>query len=151
MGIATSAKRAVLVGIVCGLAACSPQFRNHGYAPSDEELSEIIVGVDTRDTVSEVVGSPSSGGVLRESGYYYVSQRVRSFAYQAPEVVERQVVAISFDAEGVVRNIERFALEDGEVVALSRRVTDSNVQGISFIRQLLGNLGRFTPDTLSDI
>ena len=148
MDIVTGAKRVLMVGLVCGAAACSPQFRNHGYAPSEDQLAEIVVGVDTRDTVAEVVGAPSSSGVLRDSGYYYVSQRVRNFAYQAPSVVEREVVAISFDPEGVVQNIERFALEDGEVVALSRRVTDSNVQGISFIRQLLGNLGRFNADTL---
>jgi outer membrane protein assembly factor BamE (lipoprotein component of BamABCDE complex) len=103
----------------------------------------VIVGVDTRDTVADVIGSPSSSGVLRDSGYYYVSQQVRTFAYQAPEVIDRQVVAVTFDADGVVQNIERFALEDGNVVALSRRVTDSNVQGLSFLRQLLGNIGSF--------
>ncbi|KPQ14077.1 MAG: hypothetical protein HLUCCO18_16175, partial [Rhodobacteraceae bacterium HLUCCO18] len=45
-------------------------------------------------------------------------------------------------------NVERFGLEDGNVVALSRRVTDSNVQGIGFLRQLLGNLGRINLDDL---
>lgn len=130
---------------LAGLMACTPQFRNHGYAPSDEDLSEIIVGVDTKDTVADVIGAPSSSGVLRESGYYYVSQRIRTFAYQEPRIIDRQVVAISFDKSGVVQNIERFTLEDGNVVALSRRVTTSNVQGISFLRQLLGNLGRFSP------
>ena len=36
------------------------------------------------------------------------------------------------------------------VVALSRRVTDSNVRGVSFLRQLLGNLGRFRAEDLLD-
>jgi hypothetical protein len=39
--------------------------------------------------------------------------------------------------------VERFGLERGNVVAFSRRVTESNVQGISFLRQLFGSLGRF--------
>ncbi len=45
---------------------------------------------------------------------------------------------------------ERFGLQDGEVIALNRRVTDSNIEGVSFIRQLLGNLGRVDAGTLLD-
>lgn len=141
--IARGARMGVLLVVVLAVAACTARIRNHGYTPTDDELAEVVVGLDTRDTVADVIGSPSSSGVLRDSGYYYVSQQVRTFAYQAPEVIERQVVAITFDSEGVVQNIERFALEDGNVVVLSRRVTDSNVQGLSFLRQLLGNIGSF--------
>ena len=54
-------------------------------------------------------------------------------------------MAVSFDANGVVANIERFGLERGRVVTLSRRVTDSGVTGVSLAGQLLGNLGNFNP------
>jgi len=120
-------------------------FRNHGYAPTDEELQEIIVGVDTRATVEDLIGRPSTAGVLTESAFYYLSDRRRHFAYREPEVIDRQLVAVSFDADGVVANIERFTLRDGRVVPLSRRVTDSSVEDSTFLRQLLGNLGRFNP------
>jgi len=36
------------------------------------------------------------------------------------------------------------------VVALSRRVTDSNIEGVSFLRQLLGNLGNLDAGSLLD-
>ena len=124
------------------LASCAAQYQNHGYIPSEEDLAEIIVGVDTRDTVSDVIGSPSSAGLLSTSGYYYVRSRVRSFGAQRPKVVERQVLAITFDAEGVVSNIERYGLEDGQIVTLERRVTESSVVDRTFLRQLLGSLGR---------
>lgn len=39
-------------------------------------------------------------------------------------------------------NIERFGLEDGQVIQLSRRVTESSVQDIGFLRQILSNFGR---------
>ncbi|MEM9349415.1 MAG: outer membrane protein assembly factor BamE [Pseudomonadota bacterium] len=137
--------RATLICATLALGACAATFRDHGYAPTDAELQEIIVGVDTRATVEDVVGRPSTSGVLTESAYYYLFDRRRQFAYQAPEVVDRQLVAISFDNDGVVSNIERFTLEDGRVVPLSRRVTDSAVRDTTFIRQLLGNVGRFDP------
>jgi hypothetical protein len=31
-------------------------------------------------------------------------------------------------------------------VVLSRRVTESNIKGIGFLRQIMGNLGRFRAD-----
>lgn len=137
--------------LILALAACSSIYRNHGYAPTDDELSFLVVGVDTRATVEETVGRPSATGVLNEAGWYYVSSRWRHYAYRAPEAIDRQVVAISFAGEdGTITNIERFTLEDGQVVPLSRRVTDSGVQGTSFLRQLLGNIGTLDPTQLFD-
>jgi len=130
---------------ILAISGCVASFRNHGYIPPDDLLDEIVVGIDTRASVEESVGSPSSSGLLNEGGYYYVRSRIRSFAYRAPEVIDRQVLAISFDANGVVANIERFGLEDGRVVALERRVTESSVVDRTFLRQLLGSFGRLRP------
>lgn len=139
----TSKLRLGIVGIaILAMSACVASYRNHGYIPPEDIVSEIVVGVDTRDSVAEVAGSPSSAGLLSDSGYYYVRSRVRSFAYQAPKVIDRQVLAITFDVEGVVANIERFGLEDGRVITLERRVTESSVVDRTFLRQLLGGLGR---------
>lgn len=137
-------KGTVLALSVTALSACATQYRNHGYVPTDEDLQEVVVGVDNRASVAESIGAPSAGGVLNESGYYYVRSQVRHFAYQEPKVIDRQLVAISFDSRGVVSNVERFTLEDGQVVPLSRRVTTSGIGDISFLRQLLSNLGRFS-------
>ena len=139
------ASRAIACVVVLAAAACTPIYKNHGYIPTPEELAEISVGVDTRDTVLEKAGAPSSSGVLKDSGYYYVASRVRHYGPKRPEVVSRELVAISFDQRGVVRNIERFGLEDGYIIELDRRVTDSSVQDKGFLRQLLGNIGNFNP------
>jgi outer membrane protein assembly factor BamE (lipoprotein component of BamABCDE complex) len=138
-----------LVALLCSVvASCSAIYRNHGYVPSEDELSEIVVGLDTRGTVETIVGRPSAAGILDEGGWYYVRSQYRTFAYRKPQEIDRQVVAITFGDEDVVTNIERFGLEDGRVVALSRRVTDKNTQGIGFLRQAFGNLGRFNPADL---
>lgn len=123
------------------LSACTPTYQNHGYIPRDEDLAKITVGKSTTEEVSLAVGRPSSIGVLSGSGWFYVGSRFKQIGIRAPAEIDRQVVAISFDDKGVVSNVERFGLEKGEVVAISRRVTSSNIKGISFLRQLLGNLG----------
>lgn len=139
-------RRVIRFGIVAALmlavSSCAATFRNHGYVPADRDLQDIVVGVDTRGTVETLVGRPTTAGILDESGWYYVRTRVRTYLYFEPEAVEREVVAITFSDKGIVENIERFGLEEGRVVALSRRVTDKNTKGIGFLRQAFGNLGR---------
>jgi outer membrane protein assembly factor BamE (lipoprotein component of BamABCDE complex) len=142
-GLRNWARAASLLICAAALAACTTTYRNHGYVPSDDDLSEIAVGVDTQGSVEETVGRPTTSGVLQAQAWYYVGSRWRHFAFLAPMPVDRQVVAISFDGRGVVSNIERFTLEDGQVVPLSRRVTDSSVKNTTFLRQLMGNLGQF--------
>ncbi len=132
------------------LAGCSPTYRNHGYIPSDEDLQELAIGIDTRASVEDLVGPPSSGGLLEGGDYYYVRSRTKTFGIRAPKETERQVLVVSFDAAGVLQNVEQFGLEAGRVVRLSRRVTSSAVGNVSLIRQLLGNIGQFdAADALS--
>lgn len=123
------------------LTACT-QFRNHGYAPSDADLANVVVGTDTRETVASVVGNPGASGLTDDSNWYYVESRFRHFAFQAPKEIEREVVVISFGGSGRVSNIERFGLEQGRVITLSRRVTATSKVKIPFLRRLFGNLGQ---------
>ena len=146
MGMSVPGVRMALAGLaLLALAACSEIVRNHGYAPSDEDLATVAVGRDTRDTVAFKVGRPSAGGLMQDGGWYYVQSRWSHQGARAPREVDRQVVAVSFDNQGRVSNVERFGLEQGQVVALSRRVTDSNIKGVGLIQQMMGNLGRFNP------
>jgi hypothetical protein len=59
--------------------------------------------------------------------------------------VERQVLAISFNEDDTIANIETFGLEDGRIVPLTRRVTDNSVVKTGFLRQLLNNIGALNP------
>ncbi len=133
------------LALLVGLSACTATYRNHGYVPDDVVLSDVIVGVDTRASVEETVGRPVATGVREDTAWYYVGSKWEYFAYRKPRPIERQIVAISFRPSGVVSNIERFSLEDGKVVTLSRRVTDSNIKNVTFLRQLLGSVGNFNP------
>lgn len=134
--------RVIAVLALVFVTACSAIVRNHGYVPPDEDLARIEVGRDTRDSVAAALGRPGISGILDDSGWYYVRHTTRTMAWQAPEEVNRDVVAISFSPSGTVTNVERFGLEDGRVVRLSRRVTEGGSAGVGFLRQAFGNLGR---------
>lgn len=134
--------------LVLGLSACSPVFRDSGYIPSEDDLKQVVVGKTTRDEVADIIGRPSSSGVLSGSGWYYVGSRFKYFGARAPQEVDRQVVAISFDDKNTVSNIEHFGLADGKIITISRRVTESGIKSNGLLRQLLGNLGGFNPSTV---
>ncbi len=138
------------LGMAVALTACSPVVRHHGYAPDEFQLAMIEVGRDGRDEVAEVVGFPGVTGLVTEDVWYYVkSRRLQGGIGESPEEA-REVIAISFDAQDRVSNVERFGLEDGQVVALSRRVTESNVPPPSLLSQLLRNIGVFQPSQFFD-
>ncbi len=137
-----------IIGLAVLITGCAATYRNHGYVPSDEDLARIEVGVDTRETVAVEVGRPSAAGLLNDVGWYYVQSRWKHAGAFSPKEENRQVVAITFTEDGVVENVERFGLEQGRVVALSRRVTESNIKGLSFLSQLLGNIGKLRADQL---
>lgn len=143
LGTRTGMKWVIFAPALFMLGACTAQYRNHGYVPSEEELAEITVGVDTKTTVNEAIGVPSTIGVLTSDDYYYVRSRLRTYGARAPKVVDRQLVVIDFNESEVVANIERYGLEDGLPVLLNRRVTDSPTKGKGLIRQLLSNVGNF--------
>jgi hypothetical protein len=65
--------------------------------------------------------------------------------YRSPEIVERQLVVVTFTSNGLLENIERFELQDQEVVVLSRRITESGIKGMSLIQQLLNSAGNYDP------
>lgn len=141
--------RTALLLVALGAAVgCTAIHRTHGYIPPQETLAQVTPGEDTRATVEEIAGPPTTGSALGDGNFYYVQSRFRHFAFTEPTEVAREVLAVSFDSRGVVRNIERFGLDEGRVVRLSRRVTDDGIQDTSFLGQLLGSIGNFDAGSL---
>ncbi len=137
-------KQVALALLVLSIAAaCARLSESHGYIPEQAALDEVVVGQDTTQTAGLILGRPGTNGIVDARGWYYVRSDYERFLWRAPKEVNRQVVAVSFDEAGVIENVERFGLEEGQVVVLSRRVTTSNTRGVSFLRQLFSNLGNF--------
>ena len=143
--------KTTVVGLcLFAVISCTPVYRNHGYTPSETQLAYLVVGVDTRATVEETLGPPTISDA--ETGrLYYISSRWRHYGMNPPKPISRNIVAVALDSSEVVANISRYGLADGEIVALTRRVTDGGTEEITFLRQLLGNIGRFdASDILSE-
>ncbi len=130
-------------------AGCSPVVRNHGYAPQPEELADLRVGLDTRASVQSKIGRPAGSGIFTDDGWYYVSSKVEHLTYHAPEVVDRRVVAVMFDANDVVAAVTEYGLEDGRIVDLESKTTPTYGRQLTILEQAFGNIGVITEETLT--
>ena len=130
------------------LTSCSTIYKDHGYLPLDTDLKSVVIGKDSRNSITELLGSPSGSGVLEDGAIFYISTKIKNFLFYEPKVVSRDMIVVSFDEKDLVENVERFSLEDGRVVVLSRRVTSAPAKGPKILTQILGNLGNADAGTL---
>lgn len=130
-------------------AACAPRQDYRGSALDEDKLNLVQVGTSTEAQVNALLGSPSTISTFPDWGvtYYYISSETETVAFLAPELIDQQVVAIAFDKDNRVKEIKRYGLKDGKQVAFIDRETPTRGKELTFIEQLLGNLGRFNSST----
>lgn len=138
--LAAAALGLLLVG------ACSPIKHTHGYTPRANELEQIEVGIDTRTSVQNKLGRPSTLGAFNEDDWIYVSIKSETIAFFEPEVVEKQVVLISFDSSDVVADVGKYGIEEGRVIDLVNRTTPTSGRKLTLLQQVFKNVGRYGSD-----
>lgn len=116
--------------------------RSHGYRYTTQEEPNITPAEDTQDSVLARLGNPSTRGTFEDDTWYYISSTRESLAYLRPATRDRRIIAVSFDDAGVVSEVNEYSLEDGRVVAYADRETPTRGRELSFLEQLLGNVGR---------
>jgi outer membrane protein assembly factor BamE (lipoprotein component of BamABCDE complex) len=141
-----SGSPALIFVLALGLAACTPEVSTHGYRPDAAALARLEPGRTTRDETLQLLGSPSAIATFDDRVWYYVTQRTERMSFYQEEVVDQQVVAITFDDSGVIRSIEHQDLADARELALVERETPTSGSELSMLQQFLGNLGRFNPE-----
>jgi outer membrane protein assembly factor BamE (lipoprotein component of BamABCDE complex) len=142
-------KRCVVVLLAVLLGGCSAQIDSHGEHLEEGRLALVRPGVQNRDDVARLLGSPSSTSPFGDDTWYYISDVVETRSIFDREVTERQVVTIQFDPQGIVREVDMFGLEKGREVELVERETPSFGESLTFIDQLVGNLGRFNREQMN--
>lgn len=134
----------VAIGSVSfGLVACSPMVRTHGHVLDEAALARIEPGRTSRDQVAQLLGSPSSRSMFDGEAWYYVTQRTERHSFYQEKVVEQNVVAITFDEQGMVTDVARRNLDDAREIELVDRETPTVGSELTIVEQFIGNIGRF--------
>lgn len=131
--------------VLAGVTACAPIRDVRGYVPDEEKVAAVRVGADTRDSVQEKLGTPSSTATFGDPTWYYISTEQERYAFFKPDVTKRQILAVAFSEDGKVADIRTYGIEDGQVIALVDRETPSRGKEMSFLQQMFGNMGAMPP------
>jgi outer membrane protein assembly factor BamE (lipoprotein component of BamABCDE complex) len=125
------------------LCACSTTVEQRGNLPPPEKMAQIHPGKTDKDQVIKILGTPSSISVFNDKDWYYISSRTGQFSFLDPKVLDQQVYVVSFNDDGVVRAVDHKTLVDGKEVVPIARATPAPGRELTFLEQLLGNLGKF--------
>jgi outer membrane protein assembly factor BamE (lipoprotein component of BamABCDE complex) len=132
--------------LVIFLTGCYPTIDSRGYNPETFDLAQIQVGIDTRQSVQEKLGSPSTISSFpsenQEYNWYYISKKTATTSFYHPETLEQQTLVITFDAQGIVRNVQKFQGEH-PIVPVKRKTETTGYES-SVMRDIFGNFGRYS-------
>ena len=144
--VSSSAGRTLALSMLVFLptiSACSPSIATHGYRLDEATIAQIEPGRSSRQQVLQLLGSPSSVATFDDDAWYYVSQRTEKASFYQEDIVEQDVVTITFDDQDLVTGVDRFGLERTAAIDPVDRVTPTAGAEPSILKQLIGNIGRF--------
>jgi len=137
-------RSAAVAAALVALAACNNPVDQRGNLPEPDKLAQIKPGTTDKATVTQLLGSPSSIATFDPNTWYYISQKTKPVAFFVPERLDQEVVAIDFDESGIVRDLRRKSMADGQAVEPNPNATPAPGREFSVLEQLIGNLGRFS-------
>ncbi|WP_394761088.1 outer membrane protein assembly factor BamE [Phenylobacterium sp.] len=144
--------RAAFVALAAGLlipaaaaslSACAPITSYSGFQAIESDPKDVKIGADTKSTVRSRLGSPSATGAFDANTWFYMNQLKSRIAFKRPEVVARNITAITFNKDSeLVESVNSYTLKDGKVVAFNGRETPTRGRELTILEQVLGNVGR---------
>jgi outer membrane protein assembly factor BamE (lipoprotein component of BamABCDE complex) len=136
--------------IALGLGGCVATVDQRGNLPEADKIAQIQPGSTTRDQVAKILGTPSSTGIFNDKSWYYISRKTKRVAFFDPDVLDQQVYVVNFDGKGVVNSVDHKDLKDGRDIDPAPGATPAPGRELTFVEQVLGNIGRFNKKSSSE-
>jgi outer membrane protein assembly factor BamE (lipoprotein component of BamABCDE complex) len=134
---------AACIALASVISACSSRIDQRGNLPDPDVLANIEVGHINKQGVQDLLGTPSSVGLFDVETWYYISEKTETTAFFDPKILDRKVIVIKFDNQGIVSAMNTLTMDDAKQVEMVDRRTPTAGNEYGFFRQLFGNIGRF--------
>jgi outer membrane protein assembly factor BamE (lipoprotein component of BamABCDE complex) len=122
--------------------ACTPTEATRGNIVEDYRMAEIVPGVSSRTNVLKSLGSPTTVSPFDDNVWYYIGQKTEKTGIFDPKVVDKKVVVVAFNQDGIVEAIDKVNADQINVPTV-RRKTPTSGNDITVLQQLIGNIGKF--------
>lgn len=134
--------------LVPGLAGCSvfaPIPTNRGTIIETTDYDKLVPGTSTRADVSSLIGSPTTHATFDDNTWIYIGEITAPVPTMRPTIESQKVVVLTFDQGGVLRSRRLLDKADAHDVSMASGATPSPGSETSFMQQLIGNVGRYSP------
>ena len=130
----------------CGVTRIfNPTHSRRGALVEDDALKQLVPGTSTRADATSLLGSPTARATFDDDTWLYITQITSTRIGQTPGVTMQKVLVLKFEPNGTLKSLRQLDRADGKQIAMAPGATPSPGSEASFMQQLLGNVGRFTP------
>ncbi len=123
------------------IAGCTPKVATRGHLLDPEKMAEIKVGESTREDVMNKIGSPTQVSTFDENTWLYFGRSTEQYSFLDPKITASKAVEIKFNDIGIVTAINELDPKAAQDVSPVSRSTPTYGHDMTFVEQLVGNLG----------
>ena len=134
----------LLASLLGACSAVQPSTQVRGNRVDAAQLKDLVPGTSTRVDVTSLIGSPTAKAAFDDNTWIYISEVTQPRVGRIQGVNSQDVVEMTFDDGGVLRNIKHMSQADAQPVSIVARTTPSPGSESTFMQQLLGNVGKFS-------
>lgn len=134
--------------LICVLLnGCAQKENYYGYSFPPEYIKSLHVHKTNVSDVRQLLGSPTTESNFGDKTYYYIAQQQSRVAFLLPKVEDHQVLALTFDNNGVLSTVKTYTLEEARSIKFDEGNTRLRGSESGALEQIVGNIGKFNPQS----
>jgi outer membrane protein assembly factor BamE (lipoprotein component of BamABCDE complex) len=134
-----------LAPVLAGCAVFAPIPTDRGVFIEASDYDKLVPGTTTRADATSLIGSPTAHAAFDDNVWIYIGEITAPVPTMRPRVQKQNVLVLTFDQGGVLRSRRLLDKADGTDVAMAPGATPSPGSETSFLQQLIGGVGRYSP------
>lgn len=133
------------------LTGCYPTIDHRGFNPEQINIEKIKVNSSTKETVQDVLGSPSTTSLFPVDGkkwtnWYYIYRKTETTSFFEPKVVDQLMIKVTLDEHDIVKNIETQKGIQGKAIEATKERTPRTGYESSVVKDIFGNFNKYSLD-----
>jgi outer membrane protein assembly factor BamE (lipoprotein component of BamABCDE complex) len=136
----------ITIGVLT-ISGCSKNLKQKGYNFNQVDFQSLSVNKSSKEDVLNILGSPSTASEFGDQTWFYISSKKESFAFMKPKLIEQKIIAIHFDNNNMIDNIENYQLDQAKIVEFSNDFTPTGGDDDRLVKKLFGNIGKFNKNS----
>ena len=125
------------------LTSCSKDIAYKGYSIDEDNLNKIIIGKSSMNDVLNILGSPTTSSLYKQTKFFYISHQYKSRFFSNPKLVNQKITEISFSKNNIAQAISTYSTNDMNSIKFATKQTELVGNKMNPFKQIIGNIGKY--------